>query len=57
MELFVCECGSKPEFIKLFKKNRYDGYVKCRQCGKETKAYTSKQNAIKAWNNMHFARG
>lgn len=57
MELFVCECGNKPEFVKLFKKNRYDGYVKCPNCGKETKTYTSKQNAVKAWNNKHPIRG
>lgn len=45
-----CKCGGEAEIVKLFPKNRYDCFVKCKKCGKETKAYTSRQNAVKAWN-------
>lgn len=48
-----CECGAEPEVIKLFASKRYDCFVRCPKCGKETKAYTSKQNAVKAWEAQH----
>lgn len=50
-ELNMCpRCGGQAEFVKLFPRLRYDGFVKCTNCGCETKLYTSKQNAVKAWN-------
>ena len=48
--LNLCSCGAEPELVKLFEAKRYDCFVRCPQCGKEGKVYTSKQNAIKAWN-------
>lgn len=48
--LKLCSCGAEPEIVKLFESKRYDCFVRCPRCGKEGKAYTSKQNAIKAWN-------
>lgn len=50
MEISPCKCGSKAEFVKLYETKRYSGFVKCPKCGRETKSYTSKQNAVKAWN-------
>ncbi|MGN1479681.1 MAG: Lar family restriction alleviation protein [Acutalibacteraceae bacterium] len=50
LEIKPCLCGGTGELIKLFPKNRYDCFVRCDRCGYETKAYTSKQNAVKAWN-------
>lgn len=44
-----CECGAEPEVIKLYPSKRYDCFIRCPKCGKETKVYTSKQNAVKAW--------
>ena len=45
-----CECGAEPEIVKLFEfAKRYDCFVRCPKCGNETKAYTSRQNAKKAW--------
>ncbi len=52
MELLPCKCGGKAEFVKLYETKWYGGFVVCRKCGCETKAYTSKQNAVKAWNKM-----
>ena len=49
-ELKPCKCGGEPEHIKLFPAKRYDCFIRCAKCGYETKAYTSKQNAVKAWN-------
>lgn len=42
-----CDCGGEAEFIKVGKNI---GYVECQKCRKASKIYTSKQNAIKAWN-------
>ena len=51
MELNPCPiCGGEAEHIKLFASKRYDCFFRCKKCGYETKAYTSKQNAEKAWN-------
>jgi hypothetical protein len=50
MEILPCKCGGKPEFIKTFESKRYDGFVRCPKCGTEGRCYTSKQNAVKAWN-------
>lgn len=50
MEIKKCECGGTPMFEKLFPRNNHCGFVRCPECGKETKVYTSKQNAVKAWN-------
>lgn len=50
MEINKCKCGGSPMFEKLFPRNRYDGFMRCPKCGAETEAYTSKQNAVKAWN-------
>lgn len=48
-----CVCGAEPEIVKLFEfARRYDCFVRCPQCRKETKAYTSKQNAVKAWDKI-----
>ena len=47
-----CKCGGTAEFVKLWESKRYGGFVVCRKCGCENKAYTSKQNAVKAWNKM-----
>lgn len=44
-------CGGEAEFVKLFESKRYDGFVRCTKCGNEGRCYTSKQNAVKAWNN------
>lgn len=46
MELRFCECGNAPRIVK----NGDDNLVRCEQCGRETKCYTSRQNAVKAWN-------
>lgn len=48
-KLNVCSCGNMPEAVKLYASKRYDCFVKCK-CGKETRVYTSRQNAINAWN-------
>lgn len=51
MEINNCKCGSSNvEFVKIFEKNMYDGFVRCNDCGCEGRIYTSKQNAVKAWN-------
>ena len=42
-----CECGGEAEFVKT---GKHLGYVRCLKCNKASKIYTSKQNAIKAWN-------
>jgi Lar family restriction alleviation protein len=50
-ELKPCRlCGGEAEIVKLFPTKRYDCFVHCTQCGAEGKAYSSKQNAVKAWN-------
>ena len=51
-ELLPCPCGGKATLIKLFDSKRYDCFVRCDKCGAETKLYTSKQNAVKAWNRL-----
>ena len=56
-ELKPCPlCGGKAEFVKLFEAKRYDGFVRCTKCGYEGRGYTSKQNAVKAWNNCVVLR-
>lgn len=50
MELKPCLCGGEPVVVKLYPAKRYDCFVKCLACGCETQVYTSKQNAVKAWN-------
>lgn len=50
MELKPCKCGGEAIHIKLWESKRYDCFFRCNKCGYETKAYTSKQNAEKAWN-------
>lgn len=55
MEIRVCECGGVPEVVKMFPKNRQDCLIRCPSCGRETKCYTSRQNAVKAWNDMRFS--
>ena len=42
-----CGCGSAAEFVKI---GKHCGFVRCTKCDTTTKIYTSKQNAIKAWN-------
>jgi transposase-like protein len=44
-------CGGHSEFVKLYSSisKRYDGFMKCQDCGREGRLYTSKQNAVKAW--------
>ena len=42
-----CDCGGEAEFVKL---DKHAGFVRCAKCKKASKIYTSKQNAIKAWN-------
>lgn len=50
-ELKKCPfCGGEAVHIKLFENKRQDCFYRCSKCGYETKAYTSKQNAINAWN-------
>lgn len=50
-KLMQCKiCGGEAVHIKLFERNRPDCFYRCSKCGYETEAYTSKQNAIKAWN-------
>lgn len=44
-----CECCGKPVHIKLFDDKRTEHIFKCERCGKETKAYSSKRNAMIAW--------
>ena len=51
MEIKVCKCGGTPEVVKIFEKGRPDCFVRCPECGSETKCYTSRQNAVKAWND------
>lgn len=50
MQINPCDCGGSAEFVKLYETKRYGGFVKCPKCGRETRYYTSKQNAVKAWN-------
>lgn len=52
MELLPCKCGGKAEFVKIWKTKRYDGFVRCTECGREGRYYTSKQNAVKNWNKQ-----
>lgn len=53
MEIFPCKCGATPEWVKLWVSKRYDGFIRCPKCGRETGSYTSKQNAVKAWNKLN----
>lgn len=53
MQINPCRCGATAEFVKLYETKRYDGFVKCPKCGRETRVYTSKQNAVKAWNKQN----
>lgn len=46
-------CGGEAEFVKLFESKRYDGFVRCTQCDNEGRVYSSKQNAVKAWNRRN----
>ena len=57
MELKKCKCGGTPIFEKLFPRNNYCGFVRCPECGAETKTYTSKQNAVNAWNKGKCSGG
>lgn len=51
MKINNCNCGSdNVEFVKLYEKNRYDGFIRCNDCGCEGRCYTSKQSAVRAWN-------
>lgn len=50
MEISPCKCGSKAEFVKTSESKRYDGFVRCTQCGAEGRGYASKQMAVAAWN-------
>lgn len=50
MEILPCKCGAQAEFVKLYETKWYDGWVQCPKCGRESRMYTSKQNAVKAWN-------
>jgi Zn finger protein HypA/HybF involved in hydrogenase expression len=43
------KCDGPSEFVKLYEKNRYDGFMRCMNCGHEGRVYTSKQNALKNW--------
>lgn len=47
MELNLCECGGEAVFAKI---GKHCGFVRCTKCDTTSKIYTSKQNAIKAWN-------
>ena len=50
-ELNPCpRCGGEAMFVKIFPAKRYDGFVRCTKCGHEGICYTSKQNAVRAWN-------
>ena len=50
-ELKPCpKCGGEAEFIKLWESKIYNGFIKCTKCGYEERLYSSKQNAVKAWN-------
>ena len=42
-----CKCGGEAKFVKI---GKHCGFVTCTKCGESAKIYTSKQNAIKAWN-------
>ena len=53
IELKPCSCGGEAIWIKLYTKNRYDCFIKCLNCGKETRVYTSRQNAAKVWNKLN----
>lgn len=41
-----CVCGGKPTHIKS---NHKEHIIRCDRCGRETKVYASKQNALIAW--------
>lgn len=43
------DCGGECEWVKLWESKRYSGFILCKCCGREGRAYTSKQAAIKAW--------
>lgn len=52
MEINKCaKCGGEAEHIKLFDSKRSECFFRCTSCGRETKVYASKQNAIEAWNS------
>lgn len=52
MEINKCaKCGGEAEHIKLWESKRPDCFFRCKGCGRETTVYTSKQNAIAAWND------
>lgn len=51
MELNKCaKCGGEAEHIKLWESKRPDCFFRCKGCGRETAVYTSKHNAVEAWN-------
>lgn len=54
MEIKACKCGGTPEVVKIFPKNRQDCFIRCPDCGGETSCYTSRQNAVKAWNDWRL---
>lgn len=48
-------CGGKAEIICFaFPGNSRNYYPKCKKCGCELRAYSSKQNAKKAWNKRTY---
>lgn len=47
-----CKCGGIPEIVKIFPKNRQDCFIRCTNCGLETKVYVCRQNAKKAWEKL-----
>lgn len=52
MQITPCKCGATPEVVKLWESKRYDCFLRCPKCGRETRCYSSKQNAVKRWNRM-----
>lgn len=52
-----CECGGEAEHVKIWETKRQHCFIRCKKCGRETKVYTTKQNAVKAWNGeWHLSR-
>ena len=42
-------CGGESEWIKLWDKNRYDGFIRCKNCGHESRTYVDRKTAVKSW--------